>query len=156
MKTYLTAVAAVAFFLLGNNAHAVSEWRGGGYVTFQTQACVDEGFRPIEFRLVRYVPPNVGTNGPSTRLVFYLRWGAVSYRLPSGELGTTFQNVEGGRTFRGTQFFDNQAKMRVIVRRPIVVAENTPSVRLSGVILNFEDVLGCRAVFDVSLARDPG
>jgi hypothetical protein len=159
MKLYLIAATTALFILSSNNAYAVQEWRGAGFVTYQNQACVNAGaagaIGDIHFRTVRYRPPNISDNGASTRLVFFGYYSASSYKLLTGNLTNVYKNVEAGSTFSTNFLHSNQASMRVLQQNPANLAENSPFVRLRGQIRNFQDSLNCRVLFDVTLTRVP-
>lgn len=130
-------------------------FRGGGFLSNPTQACIDNGWGQVNYVSARYRPPNVGANGPQTFLAVHDQFSAQSYVLASGKLTSKFKNVQGGATFFGTALFINQAKVKVTFLQPETITASTQDVIIAGQIQGVSDLPGCKFDFRFSLTRQP-
>ena len=108
-------LTALSLGLIATNAVAATvEFRGGLCLLSVTSQCALEGYTIGDCFLLRYSPPNLDTNGPTTEFSLLGGTSANNYSLASGSLvGTTFKSVSGkhvGRT--GSSF---AATMRIPV-----------------------------------------
>jgi len=134
----------------------VVDFRGGGWISNFTEACVEVGWGPRTLYVnARYRPPRLGDNGPNTRITFLTSHYATSYLLPEGNLTNRFKPVRGGGTGAGTFFFSQDPQMRITLQQPRNVRPRTPSVRLRGQIRDFDNTPGCRVNFDISVTQRP-
>ena len=100
---------------------------------------------------VRYNPPGLGDNGPTTRFTFIDYGGAESYRLNSGTLiGKTFKTVDLTGVYRGG--FQAPAKMRITKQSPADLT-TSESVVLTGNITDFDGTPGCDIQFKAAGTR---
>ena len=141
------------------SAHSVQaqtvEFRGGGFFSFSTQ-CEAEGWGGTTYASVRYRPPMLASNDPSTRFsVFFPLFYATNFMLPTGNLTATYKAVEGGSLGAGIWIYPTKPKMRVTLSTPSKVDTSTEAVRLKGQINGFDNVKNCVVDFDVSLTRRP-
>ena len=147
MKRTLIAVAALAFSAATVSAAQVT-FRGVLQFTAVTQACLDAGDgQPGEVWFMRFSPPNLGTNGPSTRLtLFYELGGAASFTLASGSLvGATFKNIETTGIFRGVG--SSPATMRLRTQVPAAPTDTTTAISITGDTTDFTGDAGCTVSF---------
>lgn len=153
MKKILMAAVAVAMSASGALAGTV-EFRGGFCVTAVNSSCAAFGWTVGDCLLMRYSPPNVGTNGPATEMSLFGQSFSDNYSLPSGSLvGTLYKTVVGlhvGRT--GYSF---SPTMRFTSQIPNPPTATTKSVALAGNITNFDDSTGCEVAFRASGALRP-
>jgi hypothetical protein len=95
---------------------------------------------------MRFAPPNLGTNGPQTRLTTIGRQTGDNWTLASGSLaGTTYKTV----TATGMGFSAGQivTKMRITSQVPATLTATTPSVILKGNVQNYAGDTGCTIGF---------
>jgi len=131
------------------------EFRGGGFLTNPTPECIADGWSQTNYESVRFRPPNLGTNGPQTVLSIHGLFSAEGYVLATGNLNSTFKNVQGGGTWAGTGLFTNQAKVLVNFKQPRTIDATTTDVILAGQIQTIGDVPGCQMDFRFSLTLKP-
>ena len=95
---------------------------------------------------MRFAPPNLGTNGPQTRLTTIGRQTGDNWTLASGTLvGTTYKNVTStGMGFSAGQF---TTKMRITSQVPAVLTATTPSVIIKGNVQNYAGDTSCTIGF---------
>lgn len=157
MKRITIATLMFAAFLATATtaSAAIVEFRGVFVITALTSACEVFGWSVGSLAKSPYTPPNVGDNGPSTRLSIFFTIYAENYRLPSGALTSTFQNVDAGGLGRGLFTFDNQAKMRLTLSKPSTVTATTQYIRMKGQIKNFNDIPNCKVTFRAAYVQRP-
>lgn len=144
---------ALAVILLASPAKAQQvEWRGGGYLTSPSQACIDDGYDEKNYVSVRFRPKGFGSNGSQTRLgIFHPLFFATSYAR-EGTFSKSFKAVQGGGTSAGTFLYD--AKLKV-TQTPAKLVESTEVVRLVGQIQAYGGTQGCTFDFDFNLSKRP-
>ena len=147
------AFCALMAVPLATSASAAVEFRGAGYLTNPTPACLDQGWSPVEFGVARYRPPLVGGNGPDTHIAFSQIGGAESFVLSTGALGTKFKAVQGGQTYSATGLFN--ARVRVTTLRPTLIDTTTQDVTIAGQIDGFDATTGCVFDFRFDLTKKP-
>src|SRR5205809_593886 len=86
-----------ATWVMAANAVAgVVEFRGGFCLLTVTTSCASASWNVGDCLLLRYSPPNLGTNGPTTEVSVLGQSFGDSYSLASGSLvGTTYKTVAG-------------------------------------------------------------
>ncbi len=117
MKLAVLAMAGLIAATTSANAARV-EFRGGLCVVSLSTACtaVDETTLGFCYQM-RYSPPNLGDNGPATRLSILEYGGAQNYTLPTGSLiGTGFKSVQGTGVYRVGYTFTST--MRITSQTP--------------------------------------
>ena len=96
---------------------------------------------------MRFAPPNLGTNGPQTRLTI-INGGqnGDNFTLASGSLvGTTYKSVtRTGIGFNGGQ---STTLMRITSQVPATLTDTTPSVIIKGNIQDDYGDVGCAVGF---------
>src|SRR5438046_1959758 len=101
MKRMLATAIALGVGVVGASATPV-EFRGGLCITSVTTQCSAFGWAIGDCLLMRYSPPNLGTNGAATEFSLLGQSYGDNYSLASGSLvGTSYQSVVGihvGRT----------------------------------------------------------
>ncbi|MEJ8574932.1 hypothetical protein [Microbaculum marinum] len=128
------------------------EWRGGGFLSSLTQACLDDGYKEHEYVSVRYRPKGFGSNGSQSRIgFFHPLFFATSYAI-NGNFAKSFKPVQGGGTSAGTFLFETTMKL---TQKPSKLTDSTPSVELSGQIRNYGGTPDCTMAFEVNLTRRP-
>jgi hypothetical protein len=147
----VTSVAVAAAVLwIGQLPAAALEWHGSGEITAFNNACAP-GWTGTQILFgIRYAPPSLALNGPSTRLTISTGpFNHYNFVLPSGALNNTFQTVNvmhiGG--FHQTY----TAQMSVTGQTPANITATTDHVTLVGQISNWDDIAGCVANFDIVL-----
>ena len=151
----LMLAAALVTGLLSNAAMAQSvEFRGAACLTTVTASCPASGWEVGDCMLLRYSPPNLGTNGVITDFSLFGQSFSDNYSLAAGSLvGTTMKPIDAyhvGRT--GYKF---AATMRINKQSPSTLLATTGSVSLSGNITNFSNSLNCNVGFRASAALRP-
>lgn len=131
------------------------EWRGGVCLTAVNPACSAIGWSVGDCGSLRFSPPNVGTNGSSTKFATF--WGnnfAEAYTKATGSLiGTTFRTVNGvgvgrsGFTFTSTMRFTSQI--------PGAPTATSDAITIVGDIKNFDGTVGCNMSFRAAVTRQP-
>lgn len=133
------------------------EFRGGVYVSDFSEACAYSNW-PVggyKYANVRYRPPKLGDNGPSTRLAFYFDFWATSFVLPKGALGKKFKKVIAGGTASGTYEYPFNPRLRVTSLSPSKVTESTTEVAIAGEIQGFDEFEDCNVKFRASMTKRP-
>lgn len=142
-----------AFAFVAQSAMAATEFRGSLCISSVSAACTAEGWNVGDCLLLRYSPPNIGTNGPKTELSLLGQSFADNYSLPSGSLvGTVFKPVAGTHVGRTGYSFDSQ--MRITSQSPPPSASSN-SVTISGNFRNFGGTASCNIAFRASGTRRP-
>lgn len=153
MKVKAIAGAALLCVAAGGARAAAVEFRGAMCVTAVTTACAADGWSVGDCLLLRYSPPNLGSNGAATEFSVLGQSFGDNYSLAAGSLvGTTLQPVVGlhiGRT--GYSF---SATMRLTSQSPVPAA-TTRSLSLAGNIGNFGGTTGCTIGFRASATNRP-
>lgn len=156
MKRSLLAIA----FLFSSAATALAaqvEWLGYICITSNplSAACVTDGIGLGECASLRFSPPNIGTNGTSTRLSLFEQHWAENYTLPAGSLvGTTFQTVNGTGTAKGVWTFNSQMRMTQ-TPAPANLTAATKTVTLTGEIQDYDGAAGCDVTFRAAVTLRP-
>ena len=153
-QTVLGSLILTAMSITSASAATV-EFRGGGFLTNPTPECIADGWGQSNYENVRFRPPNLGDNGPQTRLAIHSLFSAESYVLASGNLNANFKNVQGGGTFAATGLYGNQAKVRVTFKQPATITATTKDIIIAGQIQTIGDVAGCQMDFRFSLTLKP-
>jgi hypothetical protein len=144
-------VVAAAVLCVGQLPAAALEWHGSGEITVFNSACAPGGWTGTQFLFgIRYAPPSLALNGPSTRLTLSSGpFNHYNFVLPSGALNNTFQTVNvmhiGG--FHQTY----TAQMSVTSQTPATITATTDHVTLGGQINGFDGITNCVATFDIVL-----
>ena|SRR5437868_1210451 len=144
---------ALALGLMASNAVAgVVEFRGGFCLLTVTTSCASASWNVGDCLLLRYSPPNLGTNGPTTEVSVLGQSFGDSYSLASGSLvGTTYKTVAGVHV--GRQGYGFTSNMRITSQSS--VSATSKSVTLAGNIQNFDDATGCDVGFQASATNRP-
>jgi hypothetical protein len=148
------AVALATLGLSATLAHAqVIEFRGGMCLTAVTAACSSDGWAVGDCLLMRYSPPNIGTNGTGTEFSVMGQSFGANYALTTGSLaGTTYVPVQGVHVGRTGYTFNST--MRITSQSP-APSNTSTSVTLAGGITNFDATLGCNVNFRASGSKRP-
>lgn len=157
MKSLISALlVAVGGLLLASPASAATvEWRGGGYLTSASQACLDDGYLPTEYVSVRFRPRGLGDNGPNTKISFFHPlFFATSYVRMNGNFAKSFKPVVSGGVGGGPYVIDKGAKLKATMT-PSSVKAGTQTVRIVGEIRYYGGTVGCNMTFDVNLTKRP-
>jgi hypothetical protein len=143
----------LAFALLTPKAMAdIIEFRGGFCLTSVTTACTPDGWDVGDCLLLRYSPPNLGTNGLATEFSVLGQSFGDNYSLASGSLiGSTYQAVDGRHVGRIANSFT--AQMRITKQSSL--SETSKSVTLQGNIKDFGDTTGCDVGFQAAATNRP-
>lgn len=148
------AVVGITLGLIATNAIAATvEFRGGMCIVSTSSLCAADGWNIGDCLLLRYSPPNLGTNGPTTEFSLLGQSSADNYSLASGSLvGTTLKAVAGKHVGRAGSSFNST--MRITSQSPVPTATSR-FVNLQGNITNFNDTTGCTVGFRASATRRP-
>lgn len=146
---------AAAVFAIGTaSASAATEFRGSLCITKTNAACSAGGWGVGDCLLMRFSPPNVGTNGPKTELSLFGQAFADNYSLASGTLiGTTMKPVSAVHIGREGYAFSTTA--RFTLQTPKVPTTTTESILIRGSIANFGDTTGCTVTFRATGVNRP-
>lgn len=148
-------VAFAALCLSSTMSLAAVEFQGSLCITSITPICPSWGWTVGTCVGVRFGPPNLGGNGPSTGFSVFSHNFAAGYVLPVGSLvGTTFRSVQGYKVHRGAYTF-NGTKMRFTSQVPAVPTIATTSITQVGGFQKWDDLTGCTITFRTSLTRKP-
>lgn len=153
MKRGFFSVAMLFCGVISANAQAV-EFRGSACLTKLSSACSSAGWQIGDCFLMRYSPPNLGTNGPSTEFSLFGQSYADNYSLDTGSLiGSTMKPVVGlhiGRT--GYSF---SSTMKIQGQKPNPLQTGSPTVNFTGSLSNFGDTANCTVSFTASGVNRP-
>ncbi|MGQ0485200.1 MAG: hypothetical protein ACT4SY_07615 [Hyphomicrobiales bacterium] len=149
------AYAGMMLALVATNAMAARvEFRGSFCLTSTTAACTPEGWVAGDCPAFRYNPPNLGTNGPSTRVSIIGEYYAENYTLLSGNLiGTAYKTVNGTLVWSSGATFTSQ--MRITSQLPAPLTATSKYVSITGNIKNFDWLPGCDIGFRAAGTRRP-
>src|SRR6266540_136775 len=152
MKRFLLLGLTIALMTPKGAMADVIEFRGGFCISTVTTACDADGWNVGDCLLLRYSPPNLGTNGPGTEFSVLGQSFADNYSVPSGSLlGTTYQAVDGAHVGRIANGFN--AQMRITKQSS--VSATSKSVSLQGNIKDFGNTTGCDVGFQASGTNRP-
>lgn len=138
------------------NAQKV-EFRGGAYLSDFSEACADLDW-PVDgyqYANVRYRPPKLGDNGPSTRLAFHFNFWSTSFALEKGKLGKKFKKVIAGGTGSSTYPYPFNPRLRITSLSPGKITESTTEVVIAGQIRGFDEADDCDVSFRASMTKRP-
>lgn len=152
MKTIALAGFALGLMSIQAAAQTV-EFRGGFCITNVTAQCAADGVEVGDCLLLRYSPPNLGTNGVKTEFTVLSQTFGDNYSLASGSLlGNTFKAVD--LTHAGRTGSKSTSTMRITSQAPTLSA-TSPNVRLSGNITDYAGTAGCTVAFSAAAAKRP-
>jgi hypothetical protein len=150
MNWLRSLVAAAAVLWVGQLPAAALEWRGSGEITAFNNACAPLWTGTQILFGIRYAPPSLNLNGPSTRLTISNNpFNHYNFILPSGALNNTFQTVNVAHMNKFYQTYT--AQMSVTGQTPANITATTDHVSLVGQINGFDEIAGCVANFDIVL-----
>jgi hypothetical protein len=152
--TILLGIVLGGALLASPASAATVEWRGGGFLSTQSQACLDDGYRANEYVSVRFRPKGLGDNGDYSKLSFFHPLFFATSYLRKGNFTKSYKAVSGGGTGSSTWFFASKVKLKAQLT-PSKVGESTETVRIVGGIKNYGDTAGCDMTFDVSVTKRP-
>jgi hypothetical protein len=142
------SAAAIGLCLAANQSWAGRvEFNGRFHATAANATCItnEDVPNPVSFR---FMPPNLGSNGPATSLsIFYEQGAGENYKLASGSLiGTTYKTITAtGMGASGAGSIP--AKMRIRSQVPAVPTATTMKITIIGDIQNYEIDPGCKLSF---------
>ena len=134
-------------------AAQVIEFRGAACLTSVSAACAPDGWSVGDCLLMRYSPPNIGTNGIGTEFSVMGQSFGANYAIATGSLvGTLFVPVQG--THVGRTGYTFNSTMRITSQSP-VPTNTTKVVNLAGGISDFDATVGCNVNFQASATKRP-
>lgn len=152
MNRMLTITAALALMATAASAQII-EFRGAVCLTSVTAACSADGWSVGDCLLMRYSPPNIGTNGAGTEFSVLGQSFGANYGLAAGSLvGATFVPVQG--THVGRTGYTFNSTMRITGQSP-PPSNTSTGVSLVGGITGFDATLGCTVNFRGSGTKRP-
>lgn len=151
----LVRSVALATGLLSTAAMAQTvEFRGAACLTTVTATCPASGWDIGDCMLLRYSPPNLGTNGVKTEFSLFGQSFSDNYSLASGSLiGTTLKAVDAYHV--GRTGYKYASTMRITKQSPSPLLATTASVSITGNITNFSNSPSCNVGFRASAALRP-
>lgn len=157
IKTFLFAVLCIC---MSTAAQAQTvEFRGGGVMKFQRNACTNDGWPGqggFEYINVRYRPANVGGNGSADRLSVFFQFAAMNFNLDNGRFNNTFKDTNSVYLYSGAgQELNPRTRGRSRGITPNNITPNTQSVRIKIQLRNFSAVQGCDVLIDAPLFKRP-
>lgn len=153
MKLVLATALATALLSAAAVAQSV-EFRGSACLTAVTASCPASGWTVGDCLLLRYSPPNLGTNGITTEMSMMGQSFGDNYSLLSGSLiGTVMQPVDAYTV--GRTGYKYAATMRISKQSPAPLLSTSPFVSLTGNINNFSNSTNCNVAFRASGALRP-
>lgn len=157
IKTFLFAVLCMC---LSTAAHAQTvEFRGGGVMKFQKNACTQDGWPGqggSESINVRYRPGGVGGNERNDRFVVYFPFSSMDFGMVNGKFTNAFKNTNS--VYQFSKAFEQTGpitKARRVGLTPATVKASTPFVRIRVQLRNFSGVQGCDVLIDAPLYKRP-
>lgn len=130
---------------------ATVEFQGMFCLTAASPVC---GWEVACQSTMRYLPPNLGDNGPQTNITIYKTLNAENLNLPTGSLvGSTFKTVNGTGLWRYVFFFT--AQMKITKQTPSILTDTTPFVNIAGKVKDFDGTPGCDIDFRATGALRP-
>jgi hypothetical protein len=154
MNKLLCSLAFLALTTAGASAEVINFY-GSMCITAASAGCATANIKIGQCSLVRYRPPNIGTNGPQTKFSQFSTASASNYTLPTGTLiGTTFQTVEASHIGQSTS--TNAAAMRFSFHQPATVVATSNYINLRGDVTTWDDPdLACDISFRASFVQQP-
>lgn len=148
-------VAAFTTGLLSTAAIAQTvEFRGAACLATVTASCPASGWTIGDCMLLRYSPPNLGTNGVTTEFSLFGQSFSDNYSLATGSLiGTTLKPIDAYHI--GRSGYKYASTMRITKQSPAPLLATTANVSLSGNITNFSNSLNCTVGFRASATLRP-
>jgi hypothetical protein len=148
-----TVLGACALLLSAGSAQsAFIGWQGDLFVTAANAGCASTGFSKGDFFRAVYLPRNLGTNGPDTRLSFIGSRHAQRYIKANAAYGN---GIWHGTTITGLSagLLNYNSNMVGAAAAPAVPAATTQTVVLRGTLTNFFGTVGCTVSFSGSLGK---
>jgi len=133
------AAGALLLALTTNAAAEFVDWYGAGVLTsVSTANCPTGNFNQSfnRYFTARYLPRNLGTNGPSASLSFLHERYATNFTRLNGAFSlTTLETVQGTTVARFGSAYS--PKLRLTNHNPATVTTATPSIELAGIIVGY-------------------
>lgn len=148
----LALAAILALSAAAPTVAAEVAFEGSGYLTGLSASCGSA--TRLEGGLVRavYLPAGLGDNGETARLSFFDRVYAQGYE-GEGPFGRNWTPAAGGEIGAAPRLYAVRPRVRILQQVPRDVADDTPGLRIRGLIRNFSGLDGCEAAFDFHLLR---
>ena len=153
MKVFVYPIVAATMFGVGVPAAfaAPVEFRGAFCLTAVNDACLAVGWNTGCFSTMRFSPPNLGDNGPPTKLSFFNIFFGENYNLSTGNLvGTKYKAVTGTALGRGSFQFTSSMRITTQDPKPSDLTSTSPFVSVIGDIKDFDGNTGCTVSFSGS------
>ena len=143
---YVLATAAVAWALTTAAVAQTVEFRGAVCLTAVSATCPASGWDVGDCQLMRYSPPGLGTNGPTTEISLFGQSVSDNYTLATGSLvGTVMKPIDAYHV--GRDGYKYSTTMRITKQAPATLLSTSPAVTLSGNINNFSNSINCNVAF---------
>lgn len=128
---------------------------GSFCLTSVTPGCASEGWAVGNCTTFHLKPPNIGSNGPETKMSVFFPVFALNYSLSSGTLvGTTYKTTTS--TAIGLNATSFPADVRFVTQSPATLTATTKFISINGNIKDFDDPLfNCDVGFRASAQQRP-
>ena len=146
----LFALAVIFLATISQAQAAMVIWRGSFYISGKSGTCT--AYDPTgDTYNVRFVPRNVGTNGPDSRFSLFKDFYAQSFRLVNGSFSSTAKTVQFASIWDSVGSPGFSVKVQFNTQSPTTIAATTNFIHVQGVITNYDWMLGCSVNFRMSL-----
>lgn len=137
---------------LSCNAQAANAiWRGDAFITSITGTCAK--YDPTGSHLhVRYLPRNLGTNGPDSRFALFLPDYSQGFYLPNNAFSPTARTVQYKSIWDGGAFSPGfPVTVAFTATSPLQITATTQFLSIQGRITNYDFMQGCTINFRMAL-----
>jgi len=134
-------------------AAAMTQFRGGGFLSEFTPECAADGWGGIHMVTARYRPSGLPMNGDRTRLSVFTEWGAFNFNT-EGRFSNTMRAVDAIAIFSSPWRLENpHTRMRLLPGSTTNLGNATSLVTLIGEMENFGEVEDCSVRFRLYMSR---
>ncbi len=152
--------ATLPLFLAALPAQAEVAWQGEFVIATATAAC-DPYWKQGDFTRAVYRPANDGdtitTNDVDSYLSIVALRSAFAHKIVGGQIvqGGTGDPLAGVAINSRGKSFNFNGTYRSIVMLPTTLTATTPTVRMSGTIVKFTNIVGCTVNFRANFVLRP-
>jgi len=153
MSGVLTALCLAVGLTGASSAEAMTQFRGGGFLSEFTPECAADGWGGIHMVTARYRPSGLAMNGDRTRLSVFTEWGAFNFNT-EGRFSNTMRPVDAIAIFSSPWVLENpRTRLRLLPGSSTGLSDTTALVTLIGEMENFGEVENCSVRFRFYMSR---
>lgn len=154
MRVLLTFLVLGAFCAAPAQAERV-RFIGSFHIVSKTNNAKCNEYDPVGDRMaVRYTPVIAGNpDNDRSRLGLFYSDGGRGYQLDSGSFTSTFKPARAVNLFEGFSTPEPQQQVRFATQSPAAIQNDTNVITVTGEILNYDWMVGCRIQFRMVMQR---